>query len=518
MRGWLRGLTALAILVAIWAAASEIAHTPLAPGPIAVGRALLGGVRDGTLVAGAARRASCASSSATSLALAIGVPLGIGARALAPREADARADRPRARARCRRSAGCPLAILWFGLSEWAIQLVVVLGAALPIAVATENAVRHVPPSIERAARTMGARGARLMLTVTLPAALPGILGGAKVGWTFALRSLMAGELLFVSGGLGQLLETGRDLGDTALVLAVVVVIVALGRASEVAAVRARRPGHRASLGRGGRMSDADDGVRALRRGKVWLVGRGPGRSRAAHGARAPAHLAGARVVAYDELVSPAILALAPADAERIPVGRRAGGCRHHEARIHPLVVVRALEGTTSSASRAAIPFVFGRGGEEAEELDAARVPFEVVPGISAALGAAASTGIPLTHRECASSVTFATAHAAAARRLDSRRNVPAEGTVVFYMGLGRIEATCAALVAGGRPRETPAAVVSNATLPDERVVRGTLGDIGVLVREARLEAPALLVVGEVVARAVESVPSAAAGAAVRLRS
>jgi len=127
----------------------------------------------------------------------------------------------------------PLAILWFGLSEWAIQLVVVLGAALPIAVATENSVRHVPPSIERAARTMGARGARLMFTVTLPAALPGILGGAKIGWTFALRSLMAGELLFVSGGLGQLLETGRDLGDTALVLAVVVVIVVLGRASEV---------------------------------------------------------------------------------------------------------------------------------------------------------------------------------------------------------------------------------------------------------------------------------------------
>jgi NitT/TauT family transport system permease protein len=127
----------------------------------------------------------------------------------------------------------PLAILWFGLSELAIQLVVVLGAALPVAVATENSVRHVTPSIERAARTMGAQGARLMLTVTLPAALPGILGGAKVGWTFALRSLMAGELLFVSGGLGQLLETGRDLGDTSLVLAVVVVIVVLGRASEV---------------------------------------------------------------------------------------------------------------------------------------------------------------------------------------------------------------------------------------------------------------------------------------------
>jgi NitT/TauT family transport system permease protein len=221
----------VAILVAIWAAASEIARTPLAPGPIEVGRALFGGVRDGTLV-----RALVTSVVRLSVgyvvALALGVPLGTG---LARSRLVKQALGPVVLGLSSVPSICwlPLAILWFGLSEWAIQLVVVLGAALPVAVATENAVRHVPPPIERAARTMGARGARLMLTVTLPAALPGILGGAKVGWTFALRSLMAGELLFVSGGLGQLLETGRDLGDTALVLAVVVVIVALGRASEV---------------------------------------------------------------------------------------------------------------------------------------------------------------------------------------------------------------------------------------------------------------------------------------------
>ncbi len=157
----------------------------------------------------------------------------------------------------------PLAILWFGLSEVAIQLVVVLGAALPIAMATENSVRHVPPSIERAARTMGARGARLMLTVTLPAALPGILGGAKVGWTFALRSLMAGELLFVSGGLGQLLETGRDLGDTSLVLAVVVVIVATRARERGAAILTRRSGDRAALGRRGSMSKEAKSARGV---------------------------------------------------------------------------------------------------------------------------------------------------------------------------------------------------------------------------------------------------------------
>lgn len=230
MRGWLRGLAAAAILVVIWAAASEAARTPLAPGPLAVGAALWSGVRDGTLV-----RALVTSATRLvvgyAVALAIGVPLGAS---LARSSFVKQTIGPVVLGLSSVPSICwlPLAILWFGLSEWAIQVVVVLGAALPVAVAAENAVRHVPPSIERAARTMGARGARLVLTVTLPAALPGILGGAKIGWTFALRSLMAGELLFVSGGLGQLLETGRDLGDTALVLAVVVVIVVLGRASE----------------------------------------------------------------------------------------------------------------------------------------------------------------------------------------------------------------------------------------------------------------------------------------------
>lgn len=188
-------------------------------------------MRDGTLVRALITTAARLAVGYT-LALAIGIPLGI---ALARARAVKHSVGPIVLGLSSVPSICwlPLAILWFGLSEWAIQLVVILGAALPVSVATENSVRHVAPAIERAARTMGARGARLMLTVTLPAALPGILGGAKLGWTFALRSLMAGELLFVSGGLGQLLETGRDLGDTALVVAVVVVIVALGRASEV---------------------------------------------------------------------------------------------------------------------------------------------------------------------------------------------------------------------------------------------------------------------------------------------
>jgi uroporphyrin-III C-methyltransferase/precorrin-2 dehydrogenase/sirohydrochlorin ferrochelatase len=250
------------------------------------------------------------------------------------------------------------------------------------------------------------------------------------------------------------------------------------------------------------MSRATDGIRTIRRGKVWLVGAGPGDPDLLT-VRAHRLLSSAQVVAYDELVAPAILAIAPEHAERIAVGRRAKGCRHHEGRIHPAVIERSLEGKDVVRLKGGDPFVFGRGGEEVEELAAAGVPFEVVAGISAALGAAAGANIPLTHRECASSVTLVTAHAARDAS-DVASMVPREGTLVFYMGLGRIGETCAALVSSGRSPETPAAVISRATLPDERVVIGTLSTIASVVAEARVEAPALLVVGEVVSRRVVS--------------
>ena len=249
-----------------------------------------------------------------------------------------------------------------------------------------------------------------------------------------------------------------------------------------------------------------DRMRMARRGKVWLVGAGPGDPELLT-VRAHRLVATARVVAYDELVSPAVLAIAPHGAEKIAVGRRANGCRHHEARIHPLVVVRALEGYDVVRLKGGDPLVFGRGGEEAEELAAARVPFAFVPGVSAALGAASSCGIPLTHRECASSVTLATAHAA--HETDASglpANVPSAGTVVFYMGLGRIDATCAALVTGGRAPQTPAAVIVRATLPDQLVIIGTLADIAHRARAAGAEAPAVLFVGEAIAKRVESPP------------
>lgn len=247
--------------------------------------------------------------------------------------------------------------------------------------------------------------------------------------------------------------------------------------------------------------------RARRRtghGKVWLVGAGPGDPELLT-LKAVRALAEADVVAYDALISDEILALAPEHAERLPVGRRANGCRHHEGKIHPAVIDRAREGLVVVRLKGGDPMIFGRGGEEAEELAAAGVPFEIVPGVSAALGAAASTGIPLTHREVAASVTFATAHAATEDGDPKLAvTVPITGTVVLYMGLGRLAETAASLVAAGRAPSTPVAVISHATRATQRTVTGTLETIHDRVEAAALPGPALIVVGEVVARAVAS--------------
>lgn len=237
------------------------------------------------------------------------------------------------------------------------------------------------------------------------------------------------------------------------------------------------------------------------RGRVWLVGAGPGDPDLLT-VRAHRLLSSARIVAYDELVGPAILALVPEGAERIAVGRRRGTCPNAPA-IHDAIVARVLAGHDVVRLKGGDPMIFGRGGEEAEQLTQLRVPFEIVPGISAALGAASRVGIPLTHRDASSSVTFATAHARHDVEVDDLAvRVPAEGTVVLYMGLANLDAIARRLVALGRSAETPVAIVSRATLPDERTVTGTLVTIAQRVKEAALPAPALIIVGDVVERRV----------------
>jgi NitT/TauT family transport system permease protein len=224
----LRRALLLLVPLLIWELLSKVGPWPrwLFPGPLAVLASVAHMIQDGRLPAAAARSlARLVQGFAISASL--GVPLGI---AMARSGLVRGALRPFVLGLQALPSICwlPLAMLWFGLSEVAILFVVVMGSLLAIAIATEDGVHSVDPLLLRAAGTLGIRGARFHLGVLLPAALPGILTGLKLGWSFAWRALMAGELLFVAGGLGQLLQQGRELLDAAAVMAVMASIVAIG--------------------------------------------------------------------------------------------------------------------------------------------------------------------------------------------------------------------------------------------------------------------------------------------------
>jgi cob(I)alamin adenosyltransferase len=238
-----------------------------------------------------------------------------------------------------------------------------------------------------------------------------------------------------------------------------------------------------------------------RRGAVYLVGAGPGDPDLLT-VRARDLLAIADVVAHDALVGPAILALARPGAELLAVGRRHGG-GPTPYRLHPDVIARAAAGQLVVRLKAGDPLVFGRGGEEAEELAAAGIRFEIVPGVCAALGAAAYAGIPLTHRDCASDVALLTGHdvdGSHPSHTDWSEAARGTGTLVLFMAGRALAANLARLIAGGRARTTPAAYIAAATTPDQRVVTGTLDTLAADVERAAVDpsAPALVIVGEVV--------------------
>jgi NitT/TauT family transport system permease protein len=222
-------VAAIAIVpLLIWELLSRYGPWPrwLFPGPADVARSLSAMLADGRLLHAAARSLGRLAEG-YAIAIGIGVPLGI---VMARRAGVERALRPAVLGLQALPSICwlPLAILWFGLSERAIVFVVVMGSLLAIAIATTDAVAGVDPVLLRAAGTLGIRRLRFVAGVLLPAALPGILTGLKLGWSFAWRALMAGELLFVAGGLGQLLQTGREVLDAAQVMGVMVAIVAIG--------------------------------------------------------------------------------------------------------------------------------------------------------------------------------------------------------------------------------------------------------------------------------------------------
>jgi uroporphyrin-III C-methyltransferase/precorrin-2 dehydrogenase/sirohydrochlorin ferrochelatase len=238
-------------------------------------------------------------------------------------------------------------------------------------------------------------------------------------------------------------------------------------------------------------------------GSVVLVGAGPG-DPGLLTLNALRALQQADVVLHDRLVSDAVLALARRDAERIPVGKAAGAHSVSQARIHELLVEHALAGRRVVRLKGGDPFVFGRGGEELEELARHGIPFEVVPGITAAIGCAAYTGIPLTHRDHAQSVRFVTAHCGeSVDAIDWASLAQPRQTLALYMGVAALGRIAQGLLTHGREPATPVAIVENGTRPDQRVTLATLATLDDVARRGEIQSPALLIVGEVAALAAQ---------------
>ena len=233
-------------------------------------------------------------------------------------------------------------------------------------------------------------------------------------------------------------------------------------------------------------------------GRVALVGAGPGDAEliTLKGARL---LRQADAVVYDNLVGQGILELARPDAERVFVGKKAGHHTLPQEDICRLLVDLARAGKFVVRLKGGDPFVFGRGGEEIEALQAAGIPVEIVPGVTAALGAAATFGFPLTHRDHAQSCVFVTGHLKDhSVELDWPALARPGQTLVIYMGVTGLDIISARLQAAGLPGDTPAALVYRATWPNQKIHRGTLSTLPAVARDNQVKPPTLIVIGSVV--------------------
>jgi uroporphyrin-III C-methyltransferase len=239
----------------------------------------------------------------------------------------------------------------------------------------------------------------------------------------------------------------------------------------------------------------------MNRGTVYLVGAGPGDPEllTVKGRRL---LAEADAIVYDNLVSREVLELAGPRCELVFAGKKGGGFCHPQGETEETLVRLALEGKTVVRLKGGDPFIFGRGGEEATALRAAGIPYEIVPGVTSALAAAAYAGIPLTHRAFSSSVVFLTGHedpskpGSCVRWEDYAR---LKATLCIYMGVRNLATITRRLEQAGLSARTPAAIVQSATTEGHRAILGTLGTLAALAASEGVEAPAMVIIGEVAA-------------------
>lgn len=235
-------------------------------------------------------------------------------------------------------------------------------------------------------------------------------------------------------------------------------------------------------------------------GTVYLVGAGPGDPKLIT-LRAVELIKKADVVLYDRLVSKKILSLIPKKAKKLYVGREVGDSYEHQDATNELMIKYAKSHRSVVRLKGGDPFIFGRGGEEAEYLQKHKIKFEIVPGITSGIGSAVYSGIPLTHRKYSSSVVFVTGHEDPQKKKEQvkwRRIARAAETIVVMMGLSRIGIISKELIRGGLEKSTPAAVIQNGTSENHRMIVGTLANIAEKVKKNKITPPSIIIIGDVV--------------------
>ncbi len=236
------------------------------------------------------------------------------------------------------------------------------------------------------------------------------------------------------------------------------------------------------------------------KGKVYIVGAGPGDPKLIT-LQAVDVIKKADVVLYDRLVSKGILSMIPKNAKKIYVGRDVGDDYKHQHSTNDLMLKFAKTNKHIVRLKGGDPFIFGRGGEEAEFLKSNKIKFEIIPGITSGIGSAEYSGIPLTHRDHSSSVAFVTGHEDTKKKKESvkwKKLATSVDTIVIMMGLSRLDMICKNLISGGMDKKTPVAVIQNGTTSKHRMVKGTLDTISDIIKQAKIKPPSIIIVGKVV--------------------